>query len=121
MTEETTPETTEAALEEAVDAATEAIAIQANQLPEIDGEGAPGHPIGLDGVLSVPVKLTVRIGQAQMTLADLVELGPGTLVPLDRDAHEPADIFVNGRLVARGEIVTIDSRYAIRVSEISKD
>jgi flagellar motor switch protein FliN/FliY len=120
MSEETTPDTG-SALEQAVDEATEAIAIQANELPELGVEGAAGQPIGLDGVLSVPVRLTVRIGQAQMTLADLVKLGPGTLVPLDRDAHEPADIFVNGRLVARGEIVTVDSRYAIRVSEISKD
>lgn len=120
MSEETTQDT-EAAFEQAIDEATEAISIQANELPELAGVGAEGQPIGLDGVLSVPVKLTVRIGQAQMTLADLVRLGPGTLVPLDRDAHEPADIFVNGRLVARGEIVTIDSRYAIRVSEISKE
>lgn len=109
------------ALESAIDEATEAVSVQANELPELDGVSQDGQPIGLDGVLSVPVKLTVRIGQAQMTLADLVGLGPGSLVTLDRDAHEPADIFVNGRLVARGEIVTIDDRYAIRVSEIAKD
>ena len=61
--------------------------------------------------------MTVQIGQAQMTLAELVKLGSGSLVTLDRDAHEPADIFVNGKLVARGEVVTIDEKYAIRVSE----
>ncbi len=120
MSEDQVQETGEA-LESAIDEATEAVSVQANELPELGGAGPEGQPIGLDGVLSVPVKLTVRIGQAQMTLADLVELGPGSLVPLDRDAHEPADIFVNGRLVARGEIVTIDDKYAIRVSEIAKD
>lgn len=120
MSEDQVQDTGEA-LESAIDEAAEAVSVQANELPELGGVSADGQPIGLDGVLSVPVKLTVRIGQAQMTLADLVALGPGSLVPLDRDAHEPADIFVNGRLVARGEIVTIDDKYAIRVSEIAKD
>ena len=109
------------ALESAIDEATEAVSVQSNELPELAGVQPDGHPIGLGGVLSVPVKLTVRIGQAHMTLGELVELGPGSLVPLDRDAHEPADIFVNGRLVARGEIVTIDDKYAVRVSEISSE
>jgi flagellar motor switch protein FliN/FliY len=53
-----------------------------------------------------------------MTLAKLVELGPGSLVVLDREAHEPADIVVNGKLVARGEVVTIEEKYAVRISEV---
>jgi flagellar motor switch protein FliN len=111
-------ETVEENLESAIDEATDAVAVQANELADLTEESAIGQPIGLDGVLSVPVKLTVRIGEAQMSLAQLVELGPGSLVPLDRNAHEPADVYVNGKLVAHGEIVTIDEKYAVRISEV---
>lgn len=119
MSEESLEQNTGQDLEHAIDRASEAVAVQANALPDLARGDASGNPIGLDGVLSVPVELTVRIGQAKMTLAELVELGPGSLVALDRDAHEPADIFVNGKLVARGEVVTIDETYAIRISEIT--
>ena len=55
-----------------------------------------------------------------MTLARLIEMRPGTLVPLDREAHEPADILVNGRIVARGEVVTIDNMYGVRITSVQK-
>lgn len=118
MSDETNQENAEG-LEDAIDQATEAVAVQANELPDLGDSESNGQPIGLDGVLGVPVQLTVRIGQTQMTLSELVDLGPGSLVLLDRDAHEPADVYVNGKLVARGEVVTIDNKYAVRISEIS--
>lgn len=106
-------------LEQAIDEAADAVAVQANELPDLDGEGPHGEPIGLDGVLNVPVSVTVRVGSAQMTLSELVALSPGSLLALDRDAHEPADIVVNGKLVARGEVVTIGEKYAVRISEVA--
>lgn len=118
MTDENTQENT-GELENAIDQATEAVAVQTNELPDLASSGSAGQPIGLDGVLGVPVQLTVRIGQTQMTLSQLVDLGPGTLIPLDRDAHEPADIYVNGKLIARGEVVTIDDKYAVRICDIA--
>jgi len=118
MTDESTQENAED-LENAIDEAAEAVSVQANSLQELDETNTSGQPIGLDGVLGVPVQLTVRIGQTQMTLSQLVDLGPGTLIPLDRDAHEPADIYVNGKLIARGEVVTIDDKYAVRVCDIT--
>jgi flagellar motor switch protein FliN/FliY len=108
----------ETKLEQAITEATEAVAIQANELAELGRGEASGAPIGLGGVLNVPVQVTVRVGSAQLTLAELVELGPGSLVVLDRDAHEPADIMVNGKLVARGEVVTIEEKYAVRISAV---
>ena len=119
MSDETNQENAEG-LEDAIDQAAEAVAVQTNELPDIGDAQGNGSPIGLDGVLGVPVQLTVRIGQTQMTLSDLVALGPGSLVLLDRDAHEPADVYANGKLVARGEVVTIDNKYAVRISEISE-
>ncbi|MFT7484369.1 MAG: flagellar motor switch protein FliN/FliY [Candidatus Paceibacteria bacterium] len=120
MTDETTEENTNA-IEGAIDKATEAVAIQANELPDLGAPEGSGQPIGLDGVLGVPVQLTVRIGQTRMSLSQLVDLGPGSLVPLDRDAHEPADIYVNGKLIARGEVVTIDNKYAVRICDIAEN
>ena len=117
MSDDTTQENTDE-LEGAIDQATEAVSVQANHLAELGATGADGQPIGLDGVLGVPVQLTVRLGKTHMSLAQLVDLAPGSLIPLDRDAHEPADIFVNGKLVARGEVVTIDDKYAVRVCDI---
>ena len=96
-------------LENAIDDATEAVAVQASELGELSVDPATGEPIGLDNLLEVPVRVTVQIGKARMSLAELVKLGPGSLIPLDREAHEPADILVNGKVVARGEVVTIDS------------
>jgi flagellar motor switch protein FliN/FliY len=119
MSDKSLEKNTEEALESAIDRASEAVSVQTNELPDLAPSGAGGEPIGIGGVLNVPVRLTVRIGQAQLTLAELVELGPGSLVTLDRNAHEPADIFVNGRLVARGEVVTIDEKYAVRISEVT--
>lgn len=119
MSEENVQESVVEGVEDAIDQATEAVAVQANQLNDLTDSGASGAPIGLDGVMSVPVKLTVRIGETQMSLAELVKLGPGSLIPLDRNAHEPADVFVNGKLVAHGEIVTIDEKYAVRISDVT--
>lgn len=108
-------------LERAIDQAAEAVAVQASQLDELDPSGPTGQPIGLDNLLDVPVRVTVQIGRTRMSLGELVKLGPGSLVPLDREAHEPADILVNGRVVARGEVVTIDESYGVRITSLEKD
>lgn len=104
-------------IEKAVDGATSA----AGQLAELAGSALEGEPIGLDNLLEVPVRVTVQIGRTRMSLGELVALGPGSLVPLDREAHEPADILVNGRIVARGEVVTIDHTYGVRITSLAKD
>lgn len=118
MSEEETEQ--EVGLEEAIDQATRAVAVQASQLGELVERGGVGDPIGLDGLLGVPVSVTVEIGRSKMLLADLVKLAPGSLVPLDREAHEPADILVNGKIVARGEVVTIGNSYGVRIASLEK-
>lgn len=105
-------------LEEALDEATAAVRVQVGALEELGGAVAGGQPLGLGGLLDVPVRVTVQIGRTRMRLAELVELGPGSIVSLDREAHEPADILVNGKIVARGEIVTIGEHYGVRISEV---
>lgn len=115
--EETTEEATEN-LEEQIDKATEAVAVQANELDELDEGGVSGAALGLGNLTDVPVKVTVEVGRARLTLAQLVELRSGSLVELDREAHEPADILVNGKVVARGEIVTMGDHYGVRITSL---
>lgn len=109
-------------LEGAIDQATQAVAVQTGEIQELaPGLGREGEPIGLENILEVPVRVTVEIGRARMSLSELVQLGPGSLVTLDREAHEPADILVNGKVVARGEVVTVDDNYGIRITSVQRD
>ena len=109
-------------IEKTIDDATEAVSVQSAVLDELGGSvDADGAPIGMDALLDVPVRVTVQIGRSRLTLGELVQLGPGSLIPLDREAHEPADILINGKVVARGEVVTIDNSYGVRITSISKD
>ncbi len=72
-------------------------------------------------VMRIPVNLKIVLGSATMPVANLVKLGPGAVIPLDRRVGEPVDVVVNGRLVARGEVVVVDeatSRFGIKLTEV---
>lgn len=73
---------------------------------------------GLDFVLDVPLRVTVEIGSAQMRVAELLQVDKGSVIELDRLAGEPADLLVNGRFVARGEVTVVEERLAVRILEI---
>ena len=78
---------------------------------------------GLSGNLrlltDIPVRMSVEVGSTQLRLAEVMSLAEGAVVELDRQADELLDIMVNGTLVARGEVVTVNGRYGIRVVEIA--
>jgi flagellar motor switch protein FliN/FliY len=76
----------------------------------------PGHD--LTAVLDVPVELAVEIGRTRMTIRDTLSIAPGSLIALDRVAGEPVDLLVNGRRIARGEVVAIDEEFGLRVTEV---
>ena len=107
---------TNEAIEESLDQAADAVIMQTE---ELSGDPSCEEPIGVKGLMNVPVQVTVQLGTARMNLSDLMQLGPGSLLTLDRQAHEPCDILVNGRVIARGEIVTVGDQYGVRISEIS--
>ena len=67
----------------------------------------------------VDVKLTVEIGSAQLTLRELLALGESSVIELDRQANELLDVFVNGTLIGRGEVVTVGDRFGIRITELA--
>ena len=69
-------------------------------------------------VLEVPLRLTVEIGSANLLVRDVLALTKGSIVELDRMSGEPADVYANDRLIARGEVSVVDQRVAIRITEI---
>lgn len=72
----------------------------------------------LEFLVDVPLRLTVEIGSSKLLLREVLQLGKGSVIELDRDSGEPADVFVNGRLIARGDVTSIDNRLAVRIVEL---
>ncbi len=106
------------AAEQAIDDATQAVEVASTHLDELGAGAASGEAIGIDHLMDVPVRVTVEVGRTRLPLARLVELAPGSVLQLDREAHEPADILVNGKVVARGEIVTLAGNYGVRITSV---
>jgi flagellar motor switch protein FliN/FliY len=79
---------------------------------------APAGTADLDMVLDVPVVLTVEIGRTTMTIRETLDIGPGAIITLDKMTGEPVDLLVNGRRIARGEVVAIDEEFGLRVTQI---
>jgi flagellar motor switch protein FliN/FliY len=69
-------------------------------------------------VMDVPVELTVEIGRKNVKISEILRLGPGSVVELTKDNGEPLDVYVNNRLVARGEAVVVGERYGVRLTEV---
>ena len=72
----------------------------------------------LELLLDVPLELSVEIGRTRMSIQELLSLGPGSVIELDKVAGEALDILVNGRLVARGEAVVVNDKFGIRITDI---
>lgn len=73
---------------------------------------------GLGMIMDIPITLTVEVGQARMSIGRLLALGQGAVVELDRVAGEPLDVLANGTLVARGEVVVVEDKFGIRLTEV---
>jgi flagellar motor switch protein FliN/FliY len=80
--------------------------------------GAAVGPPELERLYDVPVELAVEIGRTRMTIRETLALGPGSIVTLNRLAGEPVDLLVNGKPIARGEVVVIDEEFGLRVTEV---
>lgn len=81
---------------------------------------APGksEDLNLDVILDVPVTLSMEIGRTQINIRNLLQLNQGSVVELDRFAGEPLDVLVNGTLVAHGEVVVINEKFGIRLTDV---
>ncbi|MGE3856437.1 MAG: flagellar motor switch protein FliN [Dehalococcoidia bacterium] len=86
-------------------------------LPGVSQAGAQG-PRSLDLIMDVSMRVTVELGRSTMTVEDVLALGPGSVIELNKLAGEPVDILVNDQLIARGEVVVVDENFGVRVTEI---
>jgi flagellar motor switch protein FliN/FliY len=92
-----------------------------NNLQDRTGDEKLGSPRNLDSILRIPVQIQVVLGNATMPVASLMNLGRGAIIPLDHRVGEPVDIVVNGRVIARGEVVVVEddnSRFGVSLTEI---
>ena len=72
----------------------------------------------LDRILDIPLVLSAQLGSTRMLIKDLLQLGPGSIVELDKLAGEPLEVLVNERLVARGEVVMVNEKFGIRLTDV---
>ena len=97
--------------------------------PAVPATGRVFHPLqgntgpaanqgDIDRVLDVPVQLTAELGRARITIKSLLQLSQGSVVELDGLAGEPMDIFINGYLIAQGEVVVVNEKFGIRLTDI---
>ncbi|MFO7311041.1 MAG: flagellar motor switch protein FliN [Bacillota bacterium] len=76
------------------------------------------QPANIGLILDVPLQVTVELGRRRMLIREVLELGKGSLIELDKLAGEPVDVFVNGKLIAKGEVVVIDENFGVKVTSI---
>lgn len=74
--------------------------------------------VGMKFVLDVPVEVTIELGRKNMRIAEVLRLGPGATLELDKVSGDPLDIYVNNQLIARGEAVVVGERYGVRLTEV---
>lgn len=88
-----------------------------SQMPNLDGIA----PENIDLIMDVPLEVTVELGRTSKSIKEILDFSPGTIIELDKLAGEPIDVLVNGKFVAKGEVVVIEESFGIRVTEIIKD
>ena len=69
-------------------------------------------------ILDIPVRLSMEVGNTQISIRDLLQLGQGSVIELDRLAGEPLDVLVNGTLIAHGEVVVVNDKFGIRMTDV---
>ena len=74
--------------------------------------------LNLDVILDVPVTLSLEVGRARMPIRNLLQLNQGSVIELERGAGEPLDVYVNGTLIAHGEVVVINDRFGVRLTDV---
>ncbi|MDZ4349084.1 MAG: flagellar motor switch protein FliN [Xanthomonadaceae bacterium] len=82
-------------------------------------DAAPANSeMNLDMILDVPVSLSLEVGRTRIPIRNLLQLNQGSVVELERDASDPFDVYVNGTLIAHGEVVVVNDRFGIRLTDV---
>lgn len=99
-------------------AAAEAMMAGASAPVVTESDPVSGRDVSLDVILDVPVTLSLEVGRTRLPIRSLLQLNQGSVVELERAAGEPLDVFVNGTLVAHGEVVVVNDKFGIRLIDV---
>ena len=99
-------------------AATSASPTTPASLPQFQPAGTSGKTGELDSILDIPITLSVEIGKSKLSIRHLLQLNQGSVVELERIAGEPMDVLVNGMLVAHGEVVVVNDKLGVRLTDV---
>jgi flagellar motor switch protein FliN/FliY len=94
-----------------------ALAAESNEVQD-DAQPSSARDINLEVILDVAVTLSMEVGRTRIPIRNLLQLNQGSVVELDRAAGEPLDVFVNGTLIAHGEVVVVNEKFGIRVTDV---
>ncbi len=94
--------------------------VQAAPMQQLEDEGQPvgDEDVNLDVILDIPVTIAMEIGRTTVNIRNLLQLNQGSVVELDRLAGEPMDVLVNGTLIAHGEVVVVNDKFGIRLTDV---
>jgi flagellar motor switch protein FliN len=101
-----------------VEATASAAAPAAAVFEQFSGGAQASSPQGFDMIMDIPVSLTVELGRTKISIRNLLQLAHGSVVELDGLAGEPMDVLVNGTLIAQGEVVVVNDKFGIRLTDI---
>ncbi|MEA1897256.1 MAG: flagellar motor switch protein FliN [Bacteroidota bacterium] len=85
---------------------------------KIKESGTKGPSLDLDFILDIPITVTVELGRGKMLIGKLLQLGQGSVVELTKLAGEPMDIFVNNRLIGKGEVIVVNEKFGVRLTDV---
>lgn len=108
----------EPAVEQDWQQAEQSIAAEPAGLEELQDEGRPNLSPELEVILDIPVNISMEVGNTEITIRNLLQLNQGSVIELDRLAGEPLDVRVNGTLIAHGEVVIVNDKFGIRLTDV---
>lgn len=85
---------------------------------DLKGQGTGQRPANLDFILDIPLEITVELGRTRMMINDLLKLGQGSVIELTKPAGDTLEILANNRLIAKGDVVVVNDKYGIRLTEV---
>lgn len=91
---------------------------QPASFPPVQQVETGGTPKNIDFILDIPMSVTVYVGSTKMAVRDLLQLAQGSVIELDKLAGEPMEVMVNNKLVARGEVVVVNEKFGIRLTDV---
>ena len=91
---------------------------QPASFPPVEKSGQAGAPNNLEFILDIPMQVTVQVGSARMQIREILQLGQGSVIELEKLAGEPMEVLVNNKLVAKGEVVVVNDKFGIRLTDV---